>query len=98
MAFLVFIIIILRLYQIQINATDCFYFNKGSCKENILEVAEKRQTHTVKLSAQRGSIYDRNNNILAMSLPIKTLCINPSKLSKSDEKSILKLLYCLKIQ
>ena len=91
MAFLVFIIIILRLYQIQINATDCFYFNKGSCKENILEVAEKRQTHTVKLSAQRGSIYDRNNNILAMSLPIKTLCINPSKLSKSNDKSILKL-------
>ena len=90
-AFLVFIIIILRLYQIQINATDCFYFNKGSCKENILKVAEKRQIHTIKLSAQRGSIYDRNNNILAMSLPIKTLCINPSKLSKSSDKSILKL-------
>ena len=26
-----------------------------------------------------------------MSLPIKTLCINPSKLSKSNDKSILKL-------
>tara|TARA_Y100000992_G_scaffold161342_1_gene108059 strand:+ start:1046 stop:2695 length:1650 start_codon:yes stop_codon:yes gene_type:complete len=85
------IIIIFRLYQIQINATDCFYFNEGSCKENILKVAEKRQIHSIKLTAQRGSIYDRNNNILAMSLPIKTLCINPSRLYKSKEKSILEL-------
>ena len=90
-AFLVLIIIILRLYQIQVNATDCFYFNKGSCKENILEVAEKRQIHSVKLTAQRGSIYDRNNNILAMSLPIKTLCIKPSRLYKSNNKSIMEL-------
>ena len=77
--------------MIQINATDCFYFNKGSCKENILKVAQKRQIHSIKLVAQRGSIYDTNNNVLAMSLPIKTLCINPSKLSKSNDKSILKL-------
>jgi cell division protein FtsI (penicillin-binding protein 3) len=90
-AFLVLIIIIFRLYQIQVNATDCFYFNKGSCKENILKVAEKRQIHSVKLTAQRGSIYDRNNNVLAMSLPIKTLCINPSRLYKSNNKSILEL-------
>ena len=79
------------MYQIQINATDCFYFNKGSCKENILKVAEKRQVHNVKLIARRGSIHDRNNNILAMSLPIKTLCINPSRLYQSNEKSIRKL-------
>jgi len=79
------------LYQIQINATDCFYFNKGSCKENIHKVAEKRQVHNVKLIARRGSIHDRNNNILAMSLPIKTLCINPSRLYQSNEKSIRKL-------
>ena len=79
------------MYQIQINATDCFYFNKGSCKENIHKVAEKRQVHNVKLIARRGSIHDRNNNILAMSLPIKTLCINPSRLYQSNEKSIRKL-------
>ena len=90
-AFLVLIIIIFRLFQIQVNATDCFYFNEGSCKENILEVAEKRQIHSVKLTAQRGSIYDRNNNVLAMSLPIKTLCINPSRLYKSNNKSIMEL-------
>ena len=88
-AFLVLIIIIIRLYQIQVNATDCFYFNKGSCKENILKVAEKRQIHSVKLTAQRGSIYDRNNNILAMSLPIKTLCINPSRLYEINNKPIM---------
>ena len=77
--------------MIQINATDCFYFNKGSCKENILKVAQKRQIHSIKLVAQRGSIYDTNNNVLAMSLPIKTLCTNPSRLYQSKEKSILKL-------
>ncbi len=77
--------------MIQINATDCFYFNKGSCKENILKVAQKRQIHSIKLVAQRGSIYDRNNNVLAMSLPIKTLCTNPSRLYQTKEKSILKL-------
>jgi cell division protein FtsI (penicillin-binding protein 3) len=85
------ILIIFRLYQIQINATDCFYFNKGSCKENILKVAEKRQIHNVKIIAQRGSIYDRNNNVLAMSLPIKTLCINPSRIYKNNDKSILEI-------
>ncbi len=90
-AFLVFIIIIIRLFQIQINATDCFYFNNGTCKENIHKEAEKRQIQTVKLLAQRGSIFDRNNNILAMSLPIKTLCINPSRLYGSEDKSISKL-------
>ena len=54
-------------------------------------MAEKRQIHSVKLTAQRGSIYDRNNNVLAMSLPIKTLCINPSRLYKSNNKSIMEL-------
>jgi cell division protein FtsI/penicillin-binding protein 2 len=54
-------------------------------------VAEKRQIHNVKIIAQRGSIYDRNNNVLAMSLPIKTLCINPSRIYKNNDKSILEI-------
>ena len=41
MAFFVFFIILLRLYFIQIKATDCFYFNGEVCKENILDEAKK---------------------------------------------------------
>ena len=88
MAFFVFFIILIRLYFVQIEATDCFYFNKETCKENILNEAKKRQIHSIKIAAQRGTIYDRNYNVLAMSLPAKTLCINPSKLYKSADKSI----------
>jgi len=87
-AFFVFFIILIRLYFIQIEATDCFYFNKQTCKENILNEAKKRQIHLIKIAAQRGSIYDRNHNTLAMSLPAKTLCINPSKLYRNSDKSI----------
>jgi cell division protein FtsI (penicillin-binding protein 3) len=87
-AFFVFFIILIRLYFIQIEATDCFYFNKETCKENILNEAKKRQIHSIKIAAQRGTIYDRNYNVLAMSLPAKTLCINPSKLYRSSDKSI----------
>jgi len=87
-AFFVFFIILIRLYFIQIEATDCFYFNKETCKENILNEAKKRKIHSIKIAAQRGTIYDRNYNVLAMSLPAKTLCINPSKLYKSADKSI----------
>ncbi len=88
-ASILFLIVILRLYFIQIKATDCFYFNESNCKENILKEATKRQVHLQKITAQRGVIYDRNNNILAMSLPSKTLCINPSKLYKNEEISKL---------
>ena len=88
MAFFVFFIILIRLYFIQIEATDCFYFNKQTCKANILNEAKKRQIHLIKIAAQRGSIYDRNHNTLAMSLPAKTLCINPSKLYRNSDKSI----------
>ena len=42
---------------------------------------------------QRGIIFDRNNNILAMSLPSKTLCINPSKLYTLEHKSDLKKIF-----
>jgi len=87
-AFFVFFIILIRLYFIQIEATDCFYFNKQTCKANILNEAKKRQIHLIKIAAQRGSIYDRNHNTLAMSLPAKTLCINPSKLYRNSDKSI----------
>lgn len=96
-AFILFFLIAIRLYFLQIKATDCFYFNKGACKENILKEAKKRQIHLEKIIAQRGIIYDRNKDILAMSLPIKTLCINPSKLYKDNNRDIMQLSKILNI-
>ncbi len=80
------------MYFLQIKGTDCFYFNKSSCKNNIVNEATKRQIHNQVIKAQRGIIYDRNNNILAMSLPAKTLCINPSKLDMRSNYNSLKQL------
>jgi len=96
-ASIVFLIIIIRLYFLQIKSTDCFYFNEGTCKENIIEEASKRQVHLQSITAHRGIIFDRNNNILAMSLPSKTLCINPSKLYKKNNKELFKLSSLLNI-
>jgi len=94
---IVFLIIIIRLYFLQIESTDCFYFNEDTCKENIIKEASKRQVHLQSITAHRGIIFDRNNNILAMSLPSKTLCINPSKLYKSNNKELFKLSSLLNI-
>ena len=75
------------MYHLQIKGTDCFFFNEGSCKQNIFDEASKRQIHDQIIKAQRGIIYDRNKNILAMSLPAKTLCINPNRLFYKDNNA-----------
>ena len=79
--------IVTRLYYIQVKGTDCFFFNESSCKQNISIEAKKRQIHSQVIKAERGVIFDRNKNILAMSLPAKTLCINPNKLHRDTDKS-----------
>ncbi len=78
------------MYFLQVIGTDCFYFNEQSCKHNILSEAKKRQIHNKVIKSHRGIIYDRNKNILAMSLPSKTLCINPYKLSKHNNDTAIK--------
>jgi cell division protein FtsI (penicillin-binding protein 3) len=80
------------LYHLQIKGTDCFFFNEGSCKQNIFDEASKRQIHNQIIKAQRGIIYDRNKNILAMSLPARTLCINPNRLFYKDNNVDLRKL------
>ena len=88
----------IRLFFLQVKGTDCFYFNTSTCKHNIFSEAKKRQIHSQIIKAQRGIIYDRNKNVLAMSLPSKTLCINPSRLNNEKSNSILKeLAYILKV-
>ena len=60
------------------------------CKQNIINEGKKRQLQNIITKEQRGVIFDRNKNILAMSLPSKTLCINPSKLHQIENKDDLK--------
>ena len=79
-----------RLFLLQVKGTDCFYFNTLTCKHNIFSEAKKRQIQSQIIKAQRGIIYDRNKNVLAMSLPSKTLCINPNKLNNKKSDPILR--------
>ncbi len=71
-----FLLIIARIILLQAFDTDCFLFNKSDCKVNLSHVADKRQIDHRIIKKYRGMIYDRNGEILAMSLPKKTLCIN----------------------
>ncbi|MEC9205654.1 MAG: penicillin-binding protein 2 [Pseudomonadota bacterium] len=90
-----FIFILARIILLQGFNTDCFIFNLDKCKTNLSEIAEKRQIASRSIDTNRGTIFDRNNEILAMSLPRKTLCINPSllyNLKKEDLKKYHPLL------
>ena len=76
--------------------TDCFFINELSCKKNLTKVADKRQIDYRTIETYRGIIYDRNGEILAMSLPKKTLCINISKIYQPYINKELKLNKLLK--
>ena len=79
---IVFLLIIIRIILLQGFDTDCFLLNKTDCKINLSKVADKRQIDHRIIKKYRGMIYDRNGEILAMSLPKKTLCINIHKFNK----------------
>ncbi len=73
---MVLLLITARIILLQGFNTDCFIFNQSDCKVNLSNVADKRQIDHRVIKTYRGMIYDRNGEILAMSLPRKTLCIN----------------------
>ncbi|MBI3679485.1 MAG: transpeptidase family protein [Acidobacteria bacterium] len=60
------LLIILRLLQLQI-------FSHGDYSR----LARSQQERLVELPAPRGSIFDREGRPLAMSLPLKSICVNP---------------------
>ncbi len=61
-------------------------FNKWSL------YAEKNRTLKVKISAPRGLIYDRNNNIIADNVPSFDLIVNLAALGKKDFEYINKII------
>ena len=71
---------IVRVILLQGFETDCFYLNSNSCKSNLSTHADIRQVSHREIITNRGSIYDANGQILAMSVPKKTLCINFKKI------------------
>jgi len=79
---IVFLLITARIILLQAFDTDCFLLNKSGCKVNLSKVADKRQIDHKIIKKYRGMIYDRNGEILAMSLPKKTLCINAYKINQ----------------
>lgn len=70
--------------------------NKDSCKNNLSKFADRRQIDLKVIKTFRGIIYDRNNEMLAMSIPRKTLCINVSRINSGNKdinyKKLLKLI------
>jgi len=84
-----------RVILLQGFETDCFFLNSHSCKTQLSTHADKRQISLREITTNRGSIYDTNGHILAMSVPKKTLCINFRKIYQlyiNDEININPLL------
>ena len=77
---IIFFVMMARVILLQGFETDCFFLNSHSCKTQLSTHADKRQLSLREITTNRGSIYDTNGHILAMSVPKKTLCINFRKI------------------
>ena len=67
-----FVPVVLQLYSLMIQDFD--YFS---------ELALRNQTRTTNVTAHRGTIYDRNMNILAMSATVENVYLDPHELKQS---------------
>lgn len=70
----VFIPVIRQLYILQIRDHDMYE-----------EMAIRNQTKTVNVSAARGTIYDSNMNILAISASVENVYLDPNEIYENDQ-------------
>lgn len=49
------------------------------CHDTLLRMAQQQQQKMEEIQAERGSIFDRTGQPLAMSLPVDSVCVNPMR-------------------
>jgi len=67
---MLFVAILFKAFHVQILESD-FLQNEGN----------KRQIRSLEIPAPRGEIFDRNENVLALSTPIDSIWVDPKVLS-----------------
>lgn len=72
----VFLLLFSKLYQLQITR-----------HEELQKLAVSQQTRSTVVSASRGTIYDRNGNILAISASAETVFISPKEIEETLKAS-----------
>ena len=55
-------------------------------KDFLIEQGNLRQIRDINIAAYRGTINDRNNKPLAISIPVDTISINPKNFNEDDIK------------
>ena len=71
-----FFLLFAKLYQLQVNR-----------HEELQKLAVSQQTRSEVVSASRGTIYDRNGNILAISASAETIFLSPLEINEALEDS-----------
>jgi stage V sporulation protein D (sporulation-specific penicillin-binding protein) len=75
--FFLFILLIIRLFYLQ--------FIEGS---NLKEMAYTQQTLSTTITPKRGTIYDASGKVLATSVSVDTISINPKQISDANKEKI----------
>ena len=76
---LAFVPLVSKLYDLQINQ-----------HETLQEQAARQQTRDMAVSADRGTIYDSEGNILAMSATVQNLVVSPKDIAENElDKSLI---------
>ena len=81
--FLAFLLVFLRILQLQILE-----------RENLQGLAEKQRQRVIELVVGRGTIYDRNERVMAKSLQIESLYAHPHRI-KNVRKSSKRIAHAL---
>jgi cell division protein FtsI (penicillin-binding protein 3) len=81
-SFWVFGIFVFLSFFLIVRATYLQVLNK----DFLIEQGDKRQIRDIEIVAYRGTISDRNNKPLAISIPVDTISINPKSFNEDDIK------------